>query len=463
MKYIVVSGGVISGIGKGSLVGTEGAAGGARSYLPPRAHPASSTGLLLKTLGLKVTAIKIDPYRTSMPGPWRPPSMARNNITTGKIYKEVIEKERRGDYLGKTVQIVPHLTTAIQDWIERVAHRPVDDTQSTPDVCIVELGGTVGDIESAPFVEALRQFQFRVGHENFALIHVSLCPWWWGEQKDKANAGGNSGPPRTGAGARHDCRSMRGAAGAERDQQAVHVLPRRTRAGHGCPRRQLDIPRPALAGKARHGALFRETTATRRTGGYLELSSILPCVSTASSSSSGVEAGDLEPSTEQDNPVRYHEAWHSVCSATGILIPGGFGLRGHRGHDQRRSMGPRAQSSLFGHLSRFQVAVVEFARNVCGIKGAGSAELDPKCPDPVVIYMPEISKTHLGGTMRLGLRRLCSKSPVASGARSEACMAGLPLSGRGIATAMRSTPSTLSASRRATPRQMVTPPTLLDP
>jgi len=110
-----------------------------------------------------------------------------NNITTGKIYQQVIERERRGDYLGKTVQVVPHVTDAIQEWIERVAAIPVDATGIRPDVCIVELGGTVGDIESAPFIEALRQFQFRVGRGNFLLIHVSLIPVVGavGEQKTK--------------------------------------------------------------------------------------------------------------------------------------------------------------------------------------------------------------------------------------------------------------------------------------
>ncbi|KAG8802261.1 CTP synthase ura7 [Serendipita sp. 398] len=193
MKYILVSGGVVSGIGKGVI--------------------ASSTGLLLKTTGLKVTSIKIDPYMNIDAGTMRPQehgevyvlndggevdldlgnyeryldvTLSRDhNITTGKIYKEVIEKERRGDYLGKTVQIVPHVTTGIQDWIERVAKLPVDDTNEEPDICIIELGGTVGDIESAPFVEAMRQFQFRVGHGNFALIHVSLVPDMHGEQKTK--------------------------------------------------------------------------------------------------------------------------------------------------------------------------------------------------------------------------------------------------------------------------------------
>lgn len=108
-----------------------------------------------------------------------------HNITTGKIYQHVIQKERKGDYLGKTVQVVPHLTDALQDWIEKVAQIPIDDTKETPDVCIIELGGTVGDIESAPFIEAMRQLRRRVGKNNFLQIHVSLVPVIQGEQKTK--------------------------------------------------------------------------------------------------------------------------------------------------------------------------------------------------------------------------------------------------------------------------------------
>ncbi|CAJ0908273.1 2723_t:CDS:2 [Entrophospora sp. SA101] len=184
MKYILVSGGVISGIGKGIF--------------------ASSLGLLLKTLGLRVTAIKIDPYMNIDAGTMSPiehgevfvlndggevdldlgnyerfldVTLTRdNNITTGKIYQKVINRERKGGYLGKTVQVVPHITDAIQEWVENVSKIPVDSSGQEPDVCIIELGGTVGDIESAPFVEAMRQFQFYVGHENFALAHVSLVP-----------------------------------------------------------------------------------------------------------------------------------------------------------------------------------------------------------------------------------------------------------------------------------------------
>ena len=110
-----------------------------------------------------------------------------NNLTTGKVYQAVIERERRGDYLGKTVQVVPHITDAIQDWLERVAHTPVDGRDGCPAVCVIELGGTVGDIESSPFIEALRQFQFRVGAGNFCVVHVSLVPVIGvvGEQKTK--------------------------------------------------------------------------------------------------------------------------------------------------------------------------------------------------------------------------------------------------------------------------------------
>ncbi|CAI5466103.1 unnamed protein product, partial [Closterium sp. Yama58-4] len=194
-KYVVVTGGVVSGLGKGVT--------------------ASSIGVVLKACGLRVTSIKIDPYINTDAGTMSPfehgevfvlddggevdldlgnyerfldITLTRdNNITTGKIYQSVIERERRGDYLGKTVQVVPHITTAIQDWIERVAQVPVDGSGESADVCVIELGGTVGDIESMPFIEALRQFQFRVGQENLCLVHVSLVPVLGvvGEQKTK--------------------------------------------------------------------------------------------------------------------------------------------------------------------------------------------------------------------------------------------------------------------------------------
>uniref|UniRef100_A0A452ZZ07 CTP synthase N-terminal domain-containing protein n=1 Tax=Aegilops tauschii subsp. strangulata TaxID=200361 RepID=A0A452ZZ07_AEGTS len=195
MKYVLVTGGVVSGLGKGVT--------------------ASSIGVLLKACGLRVTSIKIDPYLNTDAGTMSPFEHGEvfvlddggevdldlgnyerfldikltrdNNITTGKIYQAVINKERKGDYLGKTVQVVPHITDEIQDWIERVAMNPVDGTDKPADVCVIELGGTIGDIESMPFIEALGQFSYRVGPGNFCLVHVSLVPVLTvvGEQKTK--------------------------------------------------------------------------------------------------------------------------------------------------------------------------------------------------------------------------------------------------------------------------------------
>ncbi|AQK88697.1 CTP synthase family protein [Zea mays] len=195
MKYVLVTGGVVSGLGKGVT--------------------ASSVGVVLKSCGLRVTSIKIDPYLNIDAGTMSPLEHGEvfvlddggevdldlgnyerfldikltrdNNITTGKIYQSVIDKERRGDYLGKTVQVVPHITDEIQEWIERVAMNPVDGTEEPADVCVIELGGTIGDIESMPFIEALGQFSYRVGPGNFCLVHVSLVPVLnvVGEQKTK--------------------------------------------------------------------------------------------------------------------------------------------------------------------------------------------------------------------------------------------------------------------------------------
>nr|CAB3477628.1 unnamed protein product [Digitaria exilis] len=195
MKYVLVTGGVVSGLGKGVT--------------------ASSIGVVLKACGLRITSIKIDPYLNTDAGTMSPFEHGEvfvlddggevdldlgnyerfldikltrdNNITTGKIYQSVIDKERKGEYLGKTVQVVPHITNAIQDWIERVAMVPVDGKEGPADVCVIELGGTIGDIESMPFIEALGQFSYRVGPGNFCLVHVSLVPVMSvvGEQKTK--------------------------------------------------------------------------------------------------------------------------------------------------------------------------------------------------------------------------------------------------------------------------------------
>ncbi|TBU47038.1 CTP synthase [Dichomitus squalens] len=459
-KYILVSGGVVSGIGKGVI--------------------ASSTGLLLKTTGLKVTAIKIDPYMNIDAGTMRPQehgevyvlndggevdldlgnyerylnvTLSRdNNITTGKIYREVIEKERRGDYLGKTVQIVPHVTNAIQDWIERVSKIPVDETGEEPDVCIVELGGTVGDIESAPFVEAMRQFQFRVGYENFALIHVSLVPDMHGEQKTK--------PTQTtvhalrGLGLLPDLIACRlivqkplEPATKSKISMFCHVAPEQVVGVHDVSsvyhvplllqsqgiveylQKRLNLvsikitPEMQERGDSlakrwrelttRQERLY-ESVAIALVGKYTDMQdSYMSVIKSLEHSAfrcnrklvlKWVDASDLEPDTQVTSPAKYHDAWKAVVSANGILVPGGFGVRGSEGMMLAIRWAREKKIPFLGICFGFQLAVVEFARNVCALEGATSTEFDEKTKRPIIIFMPEISRTQMGGTMRLGLR-----------------------------------------------------------
>ncbi|KAF9431119.1 CTP synthase ura7 [Podila epigama] len=461
-KYVLVSGGVISGIGKGII--------------------ASSTGLLLKTMGLKVTSIKIDPYLNIDAGTLSPldhgevfvlndggevdldlgnyeryldVTLTReNNITTGKIYRDVIERERKGDYLGKTVQVVPHITNAIQDWVERVTLIPVDDSGQEPDVCIIELGGTVGDIESAPFVEAMRQFQFRVGHENFALIHVSLVPTIGavGEQKTKPTQA--SIRDLRGLGLTPDLLACRcEATGLEEGIRSkismfCHVRPEQVLAVRDCNSvyrvpeilkeqglvdylwKRLNIDNtisvaPALKDKG--AEMWRkwnmltasqervhETVTIALVGKYTHLqdsyASVVKALEHASLACDKkliikwIEGTDLESETSESNPAKYESAWQDLRAAQGILIPGGFGARGTEGKVAAAKWAREQKVPYLGICLGLQIAVIEFARNVCGMAGANSIELDPSTDTPVVVYMPEISKTHLGGTMRLGLR-----------------------------------------------------------
>ncbi|KAK9481254.1 CTP synthase N-terminus-domain-containing protein [Lipomyces japonicus] len=459
MKYVVVSGGVISGIGKGVI--------------------ASSTGLLFKTRGLKVSAIKIDPYMNIDAGTMSPLEHGEvfvlddggevdldlgnyerylnitltreNNITTGKIYSQVIERERKGDYLGKTVQVVPHITDAIQDWIERVARIPVDDSGEEPDVCIVELGGTVGDIESAPFVEALRQFQFRVGVENFALIHVSLVPVVNGEQKTKPTQ--VAVRDLRGLGLSADivaCRCTQKLEKPTTDKIAMfcHVGPDQVVVVHDVNSiyhvpilleqqkiiqqlskklkiESIAIPHQYIEKGATlwndwklltntHDRMF-ETVTIALVGKYTHLKdSYISVVKSLEHSAlkcqrkltiNWVEATDLEPESNVSNRVNFHKAWHEVCSADGILVPGGFGSRGTEGMIAACKWARENKVPYLGVCLGLQIAVIEFARNVLGLSDAQSEELVDEKPEvPAIVFMPETSKTRLGGTMRLGLR-----------------------------------------------------------
>ncbi|KAL5732039.1 CTP synthase (glutamine hydrolyzing) [Ranunculus cassubicifolius] len=453
MKYVLVTGGVVSGLGKGVT--------------------ASSIGVLLKACGLRVTSIKIDPYLNTDAGTMSPfehgevfvlddggevdldlgnyerfldVKLTRdNNITTGKIYQAVIDKERRGDYLGKTVQVVPHITDAIQEWIERVAQIPVDGKEGPADVCVIELGGTVGDIESMPFIEALGNFSYRAGAGNFCLVHVSLVPVLnvVGEQKTKPT--------------QHSVRGLRGLGlipnilacrssmaldenAKEKLAQFCHVPAENIITLYDVSN-IWHIPLLLKAQKAHEGVLkalnllsvakepvleewtaraelcdnLREPVRIAMVGKYTGLSdsylSVLKALLHASVIChrklivEWVAASDLEDATAKETPDIHKAAWDLLKGADGILVPGGFGDRGVQGKLLAARYARENRIPYLGICLGMQIAVIEYARSVLNLHDANSTEFDSETKNPCVIFMPEGSKTHMGGTMRLGSRR----------------------------------------------------------
>ncbi len=452
MKYVVVTGGVLSGLGKGIT--------------------ASSIGVLLKSAGLSVTSVKIDPYLNCDAGTMSPfehgevyvlddggevdldlgnyerfldIALTRdNNITTGKVYQAVIERERKGDYLGKTVQVIPHITNEIQEWIERVANKSSDGSSKTPDACVIELGGTVGDIESAPFIEALRQFQFRVGKENICFVHVSLVPVMGpvGEQKTKPTQ--HTVKELRGLGIIPDilvCRSENPLDYETREKLAAfcHVSPEAVVSAHDVSNIYripilldeqgvsevlskeigFDLPdsRPLLEDWIKMAETvdnLDEVVKIAMVGKYTGLSdSYLSVIKALQHSSfevnrklqiNWIEAENLDEKVKRDDAEKYNEAWKLLKESDGILVPGGFGIRGIEGKIKAAEYARLNKIPYLGVCLGLQIATIEFCRNVLGMEKANSTEFDENTPHPAVVFMPEISKTHMGGTMRLGTK-----------------------------------------------------------
>ena len=452
MKYVVVTGGVLSGLGKGVT--------------------ASSIGVLLKSAGLRVTSVKIDPYLNVDAGTMSPfehgevfvlddggevdldlgnyerfldIALTRdNNITTGKVYDNVIQKERKGDYLGKTVQVIPHITNEIQDWIERVAHTASDGNGKEPDACVIELGGTVGDIESAPFVEALRQFQFRVGSENICFVHVSLVPVMGpvGEQKTKPTQ--HTVKELRGLGIIPDilvCRSVSPLEDETRSKLAAfcHVSENAVVSAHDVSniyRVPMMFENQGVSEVLSEGLGFKlpgkrplleewKSVADRvdsvekevriaMVGKYTGLSdSYLSVIKALQHSSYAVnrklvidwiESANLDDDNAASDPESHAEAWELLKGVDGILVPGGFGRRGIEGKIKAAEYARTNNVPYLGVCLGLQVATIEFCRNVLGMEGSNSTEFDEDTPHPAVVFMPEISKTHMGGTMRLGTK-----------------------------------------------------------
>jgi CTP synthase len=457
MKYILITGGVLSGIGKGVI--------------------ASSTAVIMKSYGYNVTQIKIDPYLNVDAGTISPfehgevyvlndggevdldlgnyerfagITLTRdNNITTGKIYKSVLEKERRGDYLGKTVQVIPHITDEIQDWIERVAHIPTgDDNEVIPEICVIELGGTVGDIEHMPFVEAMRQFQFRVGKGNIAFVHVSLVPIIGGEQKSKPTQ--NSVKELRAQGLTPDIIACRSTTLLEESiknkiSSFCHVAPQSV---VSVP----DVPNvyhvPVLLHSQQYNEILLKSLNIEQkcapdlsswhwisntydlvskkddsvliaiVGKYTDLQDAYLSVAKSFNHTSlmlqerlnlvWVEASDLE--IEQEGTKKYISSWDVLNRAKGILVPGGFGERGIEGKILAAKFARENKVPYLGICLGLQIATIEIARSLLHLENANSEEFDPNTPHILVKFMPEGHRTQMGGTMRLGKRETIFKS-----------------------------------------------------
>ena len=488
MKYIVVTGGVVSGLGKGVTI--------------------SSMGRLLQACGLRVTAIKIDPYLNVDAGTMSPFEHGEvfvlddggetdldlgnyerflnirltqdHNITTGKIYRHVIVKERRGDYLGKTVQVVPHITNEIQDWLQRVAHIPtsVDAngkiTNDIADVCLVEVGGTVGDIESSVFLEALRQFQFRVGPENFILCFVSLVPILSEEQKTKPTQHGVKDLRSLGLSPSVIfCRSTQELWMSTREKisnfchvPSDHVLSvhdvtnvyqvpilLQSQNLHGLLQSKLHLQQgdtltPNLGQwqiMANSMGQWNRSVKICLIGKYTGLQdsylSVIKALRHAAIACEHkldllwVEATQLENNDE--------ESWNKLRTCDGVIVPGGFGNRGFEGKVLAANYCRINSKPFLGVCLGFQAMIVEYSRNVLNLENANSAEFvnnkdnegedvgdegkeekdqpdnggntaneesanngntTGECLHPVIMFMPEIDPTTMGGTMRLGSR-----------------------------------------------------------
>ncbi|KAJ1282008.1 hypothetical protein BS78_03G017100 [Paspalum vaginatum] len=439
MKYVVVTSGVVSGLGNGVA--------------------ASSIGVVLKACGLRVTFIKMDPYLNTDARTMSPSERGEvfvlddgsevdmdlgnyerfldveltgdNKITTGKIYKHVIDKERRGDYLGKTVQVVPHITDAIQEWIERVALMPVDGREGPPDVCIVELGGTTGDIESRPFIEALSQFSYRAADNNFCLLHVSLVPVIdiVGEQKTKPTQ--FSVQSLRELGLTPNLLACRSATPLNKNvkqklSQFCHVpvecivsltnvpniwhVPSLLidQKGHEAILGILGLSRLAMEPKldkwiniARTGDQSHAPVRIAVVGKYTNVSnayhSILEAMLHASVAChrrltvDWVPASDLDEETANESPDLHEKAWSLLKGADGVLVPGGFG--GHQGVTGEILAAKYARENNVPYLGiclGMHVAVIELARSVVGLKDANSTEFDAGTRHPCLIAMPEV-------------------------------------------------------------------------
>ncbi len=432
-KYIFVTGGVVSGLGKGIT--------------------AASLGRLLKARGLKVAAQKLDPYINVDPGTMSPYQHGEvyvtedgaetdldlghyerfidedlnrfSNLTSGRVYWNVLNKERRGEYLGSTVQVIPHITNEIKEFVYNVGRH------SDADVVITEIGGTIGDIESQPFLEAVRQISLEVGRENSLFIHVTLVPYLSGSDEHKSKPTQHSVKELQGMGIHPNLIVLR----CDRPLEsaifkkiamfcnvpedcvienitlpslyaAPLMLEKSNFSSVVCRELGIDAPEPDLAdwramvkriehcpGKVRI-ALVGKYVALH--DAYLSVAEALRHAGYALGAEVSVDWIDSETLTDEN-------AGEILGEADGIIVPGGFGARGIDGMISAVKYARENGVPCFGICLGMQIMVIEYARNMAGLSDAHSGEFDPETPHKVIDFMPgQSDEVDKGGTLRLG-------------------------------------------------------------
>ncbi|MBQ8617600.1 MAG: CTP synthase [Clostridia bacterium] len=432
-KYIFVTGGVVSGLGKGIT--------------------AASLGRLLKARGLKVAAQKLDPYINVDPGTMSPYQHGEvyvtedgaetdldlghyerfidenlnkySNLTTGKVYWNVLNKERRGEYLGSTVQVIPHITNEIKDFVYRVGRK------TNADVVITEIGGTIGDIESQPFIEAVRQISLEVGKENSLFIHVTLVPFLHGSDEHKSKPTQHSVKELQGMGVKPDIIVLRCDEPLEESifkkismfcnvkpdcvienitlpnlYEAPLMLERANFSSVVCRELGITAPEPDLT----EWAIMVERIKARQhcvdiglVGKYVALHDAYLSVAEALRHAGYERSTHVRIHWIDSEAITPGNVDEMLAGLDGILVPGGFGGRGIEGMILAARYAREKCIPYFGICLGMQIAVIEYARNVLGIGDANSGEFDELCRHKVIDFMPGQSDSiDKGGTLRLG-------------------------------------------------------------
>ena len=432
-KYIFVTGGVVSGLGKGIT--------------------AASLGRLLKARGLKVAAQKLDPYINVDPGTMSPFQHGEvyvtedgaetdldlghyerfidedlnrySNLTSGKVYWNVLNKERRGEYLGSTVQVIPHITNEIKEFVYRLGRR------TDADVVITEIGGTIGDIESQPFLEAVRQISLEAGRQNSLFIHVTLVPWLQGSHEHKSKPTQHSVKELQGMGIKPDiivlrcnepleesifrkismfCNVKEDCVIENRTLESLYEAPvmleQANFSGVVCRELGLQTPSPDLA---EWNEMVRRIHARNRevtiglVGKYVQLHDAYLSVAEALAHAGFAQDAHVRIEWIDSEEITWDNAAEKLCGLQGILVPGGFGDRGAEGMILTAEFARTRRIPYLGICLGMQMAVIGFARYAAGITDACSGEFPQPSMHRVIDFMPgqseEIDK---GGTLRLG-------------------------------------------------------------